>query len=427
MTEELQTPRRTILYIEDDAASRQLVLRTLHHVGYNVLVAERGLDGIDLARQTLPDLILTDIDLPDLNGREIATTLRSDARFYDTPIVALTASDRHDERELAMAAGINGYLTKPVNIEELQIHIEHYLSGGQDEIDPERLDLARERYLEEVVVRLEKRIRQLEETNKALYRLDEMKDTFIQLTAHELRTPLTLVYGYTRLLEDHPPLRDMMTQDTGIATLITGLTESIGRMHAVIDEILTMSRIMTNRIDMTIKPTNLGALVRKVLIGFDNAIRDRNLTVHFDQAEWPISMRADDDLLRIAVTNLVSNAIKYTPDEGHIYLRAEMDGQHVMFTVKDTGIGIDVAEHEKIFERFHTLNDVSLHTTSKTAFNGGGIGLGLPICRGIISAHGGRIRVESPGRDREKCPGSEFVVILPLITKAQSVPKRIKL
>ncbi len=418
--------RRTILYIEDDPASREVVLRALEQAGYEVLLAERGLEGIDLARKMTPDLILTDIRLPDLNGREVATMLRKNSQFRDTPIVAITAYDHTGEREMALAAGLDGYIVKPINVDDFQKRIAFYLNGGQDDIEPERLDAARERYLETVVAELEGRIRQLEEANKSLYQLDKMKDAFIQLTAHELRTPLTLIYGYSRLLEDHPPLKALMTQDKNIAELIGGLVESINRMYETIEELLIMSRIMTNQIELTIKPTNLGMIVAKILKEYEEALKSRNIRVIWDQSEWPISMRADPDLLRVAVENLLSNAIKFTPDGGAIRLKAQMDGQYVYFSIRDSGVGIAKEQQEAIFESFHTTRDVLTHTTSKTAFEGGGLGLGLPICKGIITAHGGRIRVESEGHDPNTLPGSEFIVVLPLITrvKGQKAPTK---
>ena len=98
----------TILYIEDDPASRSLVERTLRYGGYRVLIADCALDGLDVARRELPDLILTDINLPDMSGREITTMLRRDPRFKKTPIVALTAMTMGEQRELALAAGLTG-------------------------------------------------------------------------------------------------------------------------------------------------------------------------------------------------------------------------------------------------------------------------------------------------------------------------------
>ncbi len=412
----MTTEKRTILYIEDDPASRRLVERALKYSGYNVLIAERGLEGVDMAREYEPDLILTDINLPDLSGQEIATALRLDGRFTRTPIVALTAqSQGGPDWELAIAAGINGYITKPVNVETLTSQLEYYLGGGQDAIDAERLTTAQQKYTREVVMRLERRIRELEDVNKGLVHLDKMKDTFIQLTAHELRTPLTLVFGYSRLLTDHPPLQSLMMSDSGIKSLIEGLTDAIERMQNIIEEIVTISRIMTKRMDLAIGSVNMSFLVRKALRSYIKALDERRLTVNFEPGEWPSDLRGDSDLLHLAVSNLISNAIKFTPDGGSIFLTAQTDSYYLRFSVRDTGIGIDKTAQKQIFERFHTINDVMLHSTSKTAFNGGGLGLGLSICKGIIEAHGGQIWVESEGRDQFRLPGSEFVVLLPLV------------
>jgi signal transduction histidine kinase len=407
--------KRTILYIEDDPASRSLVERTLSHAGYRVLVAERGLDGIDIARREAPDLILTDINLPDLSGREITTTLRSEVRFQRTPIVALTAQAYNEHRALTMAAGVNGYLTKPIDVEALPGKVEFYLDGGSDFIDQDTLTQAKTQYTQEIVARLETQIRDLERTNSELLRLDKMKDTFIQLTAHELRTPLTLVYGYSRLIEDAPQIKSIIRADEGLNTLMNGLQDAIKRMQDIINEILTISRIMTNQIDLSIGPIAPGAVMEKVVNSVQDVLKVRPVNVHFDRTTWPEKMRADSDMLALAFANLMSNAIKYTPDGGHIYLTATATDQQIRISVRDTGIGVAIEEQARIFERFHTAGDTQLHSTSKTSFRGGGLGLGLSVCKGIVEAHGGKIWVESPGLDAENLPGSEFIVELPVV------------
>lgn len=416
MNKSLNNSSRTILYIEDDAASRSLVERTLRHAGYRVLVAERGLEGIDLARREEPDLILTDINLPDLTGREITTMLRSEVRFQRTPIVALTAQVLRDQREMAMAAGLTGYLTKPLDVEALPGQVEYYLGGGQDTIDSSALSEAHTRYAQEIVLKLEGRIRELEALNAELRRLDRMKDTFIQVTAHELRTPLTLVYGYSRLMEDNPNLQALMKQDSGTRMLVEGMAHAIGRMQSIINEILTVSRIITNRIDLSIGPTNLSDILANVLHGYAEAFRQRQITTQYNKPDWPERMRADWELMELVMRNLISNAIKYTPDGGNISLMARVEnGDTLRFSVKDTGIGIRKDDLRTIFERFTTASDPQFHSTSKTAFRGGGIGLGLAVSKGIIEAHGGHIWAESPGYDPDKCPGSEIIVVMPLV------------
>jgi DNA-binding NarL/FixJ family response regulator len=113
-------------------------------------------EGVDLARSAEPDLILTDINLPDMSGREVTTMLRGDASLPHIPIVALTAQALDEQRELTMAAGITGYLTKPIDVEKLPEQIERYLNGARIQIDAERhVAMRTDAYTQEVVVRLE--------------------------------------------------------------------------------------------------------------------------------------------------------------------------------------------------------------------------------------------------------------------------------
>lgn len=111
---------------------------------------------------------------------------------------------------------------------------------------------------------------------------------------------------------------------------------------------------------------------------------------------------------------MIGNAIKYTPDGGVISITARTSPSSVLIAVKDTGIGINKEDLQRIFDRFYTANNTQLHSTSKTAFRGGGLGLGLAICKGIIEAHGGKIWAESEGRDEVKLLGSTFYIDLPL-------------
>ncbi|MBC8099003.1 MAG: hybrid sensor histidine kinase/response regulator [Armatimonadetes bacterium] len=406
----------TILYIEDDPASRRLIERALSFAGYTILLAERGLQGLDLARRHHPDLILTDINLPDLSGQEIASTLRRDQSFSSTPIVALTAQGHGSlEWEMAFAAGINGYITKPIDIEAIAGQVEHYLKGGKDQFDAAKLPGAQEKFTQEVVSRLEKRIRDLEKANEDLVQLDKMKDSFIQITAHELRTPLTLVFGYTRLLEDNLQLQALILREPELEMLLEGLNESVARLQGLIEEIVVISRLMTNRIELSSSQVNIGGLLRKALRTYQKAINDRGLTIHFDAAQFPTELRGDHDLLYLVFANLTSNAIKYTPDGGEIFISGHFDAETLRMSLRDTGIGIDKAEQKLVFDRFHTTHNVMQHSTSKTAYMGGGLGLGLSISKGIIDAHGGQLWVESAGYDPQRRLGSTFHITLPMV------------
>ena len=417
--------QRTILYIEDDPASRSLVERTLRYGGYRVLIAECGLDGIDIARREMPDLILTDINLPDMSGREVTTMLRGDERFHKTPIVALTAQVLSEQRELALAAGLTGYLTKPLDVEGLLERVEQYMQGAQELLAPEAFTEAQARYTQELVTRLEDRVRNLESVNKSLHHLDKMKDTFIQLTAHELRTPLTLVYGYSRLIEDNSELQGLIQYDTNLRMLMEGMTGAIVRMQGIVNEILLVSRIMTNRIDISVGPTDLGDVARKAIKTYGQALVERNIAVHFDKAEWPEKMRADWELLELAMRNLVSNAIKYTPDGGSIYLTAEVEGDKVEFSCPRYGHWHQQrgAEDDLRALSHHQRCSASQHQQDRLSRRRHWAGAG-GLQRDHRRAWRDNYLSEFDGYDPQKFPGSEFTVTLPLIAEKQQITKR---
>jgi len=128
---------------------------------------------------------------------------------------------------------------------------------------------------------------------------------------------------------------------------------------------------------------------------------------------------------------VIGNAIKYTPDEGRIDIAGQLlpaqetsSVDFVKITVTDTGIGIDPEHHERIFDKFYQVGDISHHSSGKTKFKGGGPGLGLAITKGVIEAHGGKIWVESKGYDEERCPGSTFHILLP--TRAMRTLKDVR-
>jgi len=400
----------TILYIDEDSDSRKLVEQALAVVGYRILLADRGLAGIDLAQREKPDLIIVNFALPDLTGREMVSLLRADPCLADKPIIALGAQNISEQRAAALGYGMSGCLSKPLDAERLPAQIAFFLSGGRDRLDDE---LTPEPAKQTITATLEARIQDLEAANADIRRLDALKDAFIHLTAHELRTPLTLVNGYYSLLNESSELRSAAQQNAMLCDYIQGLSTAIARMQAVINEILTISRIITNQIDLALGPVMMSDVVIHALSLYAQAFQERRLKIFFRKQEWSERIHADPDMLKLVMSNLISNAMKFTPDGGTITLRLQRQGESILISVRDTGVGIDKASHESIFERFSSMQRPEFHTTSKTAFMGGGLGLGLAICKGIVEAHGGQIWVESPGFDPDALPGSEFFVMLP--------------
>ena len=259
--------------------------------------------------------------------------------------------------------------------------------------------------------KLQERTFELERTNRILEQMDRTKMRFIQISAHELRTPMTLVQGYAQMAQ----LKANGNAD--LERYTRGLLEGTNRMVEIIDNMLDVSRIDSNTLDLSPSEASLENIIEKTRKAFGTAFEERKLNFQVRELSDLPPIQADKDLLYKVFYHVIGNAIKYTPDGGSITVSGrkvveDLDDPEVEISVKDTGIGVDPQFQELIFEKFYQTGEVLLHSSGKTKFKGGGPGLGLAISRGIINAHRGRIWLESAGHNEKTNPGSTVYVRL---------------
>jgi signal transduction histidine kinase len=406
--------RTKVLYIEDDAASQRLVQRLLNSYGYEVFVAADGLQGVTLAREVGPDIILVDINLPHIDGRSVTTRLRSIPNFFDLPIVAVTANNSPGNRELALAAGCTGFLTKPIDVDHFPEQIAAFLQGHNQQLSQEDRHYHLERHVQQIVENLENKVREMERANSRLTRLERMKNDFLTVASHELRTPLTLISGYSNLLEKRLKMENAEVL-TPVVQTAERLNQGVQRMQYVVDEIIRVSRVSSGMLNLKIELVEPLELANSVKEYYQAICEERELTIHLDDSLQSLPpLYLDPQQIKTALENVVGNAIKYTPNGGDIYISTRHNGRWVMILVRDTGIGIPKREQQRIFEQFYVLGSLEHHSTSKLAYRGGGLGVGLAIAKGIMEAHEGRIWVDSPGQDEERLPGSTFYLAFPV-------------
>lgn len=402
--------QKRVLYIEDDPGSRLLVKRILESEGYVVDEATDGLSGISSAQKNLPDLILVDVNLGEVSGHDVATKLKGMPETARIPLVALTAATISGDRERALAAGCDGYIPKPIDVDRLPNLVRRFLGGARervaDSVRAERL----EEYSRTLVDRLQATVTDLQKANAELRRLDKMKSDFVVLASHELRTPLTLVYGYVNLLKLEI---GRLPDNAHLLDVTQRLSDATTRLTELYDAIVNVSLIDTQRLNVTLVPIDLFGLIASVVSELSPVARQRSLRLNVADFRGLPKILADADYLRRAISNVAGNAVKYTPDGGTIGLSYQLQPDAIDIVVTDSGIGIDPAEHERIFQKFAVTEDIRYHSTSRTAFQGGGLGLGLAVVRGIVEAHGGRVWVESEGHDPARLPGTTFHILLP--------------
>ena len=256
---------------------------------------------------------------------------------------------------------------------------------------------------------------EMERVQKQMERVDRSKSAFISVAAHELKTPITLIEGYSSMMED------LLQAGTGadLNSLLHGMNTGIDRLRAIVDDMIDVSMIDNDLLKLNFQPMQVSQMVEALYKEVEQAIRARRLSIERREFEgnrqW---IYVDPARIQQALRNVLNNAIKFTPDGGTITIDGRTLPGFIEVTVVDTGIGISQENQAMIFEKFGQLGRVELHSSGKTKFKGGGPGLGLPIARGILEAHGGSIWVESPGYDEKTCPGSTFHILIPVRTES---------
>ncbi len=267
---------------------------------------------------------------------------------------------------------------------------------------------------QEMRAQLDHTTSELERVQRELERLDKSKSDFISVAAHELKTPLTLIEGYAAMLREtlSTAAPEVLAQ---VSPLVDGIFKGNARIREIVDDLIDVSLIDNDMLKLAFQPLWLGQIFRSLADDLASALQERNLTLKINR--FPGSNRlifGDVERLQQVFRNLLTNAIKYTPDGGRITIDGRLLPGFIEVTVSDTGIGIAPEYQSVIFDKFGRIGDPQTHSSGKIRFKGGGPGLGLAIAKGIVEAHGGSIWVESPGYDEETCPGSIFHVLLPL-------------
>jgi signal transduction histidine kinase len=280
------------------------------------------------------------------------------------------------------------------------------------------------RFSQELERRVKERTQDLEKVNRDLAKLDKTRSDFISIAAHELKTPLTLIQGHADILlkEDRAAMESEYIND-----VLRGIIKGSKRLQFIIEDMIDISLIDSQVLTLRLESVSIGTIIELAVGELGAAARERKQTITVEAFIGIPHIQGDPHRLYQVFTNVIGNGIKYTPDGGHTtisgrLLKAQgaLEEDFVEIIVADTGIGIDKEDLEHIFGKFYRTGPIELHSTGKTKFKGAGTGLGLPIAKGIVEAHGGRIWAESEGHDEVRCPGSQFHILLPV--KARKVP-----
>jgi signal transduction histidine kinase len=392
----------SVLVVEDTPDLRQFVAQTLGQE-FRVEVAQDGEEGLLKAEALRPDVIVTDIMMPRMSGDVLVREVRARAELEAIPILLLSARADDALRVELLSGGAQDYVVKPFLAAELMARVRNLAMLKRTREALQQEVKAGSGDLETLAKELAVRKRQLEAALEAeqaaraeALRANNFKTTLLRLISHELRTPLSSIQLNLHLLT-----REREALSARHQGLFEKLVRGITRLHHLTETVLEYSRLEAGRVELAVSEVDVGALVREVVDEFQPEAQRKLLALGLRVPPEPLVVRTDPRLLQLVLINLVSNAVKYT-DQGSVELTIEAQATSCRIAVKDTGRGIDPADHQRIFEPFEQLEDVRRKGTP-------GLGLGLVLVKELTELLRARISIISALGQ-----GSTFIITLPL-------------
>ncbi len=396
----------TILHIEDDPANRLLVRKLLTVAGMEVVDAQDGLEGIRRACELRPSLILVDIAIPGLDGYEVTLRLRAEPSLREVPIVAITAEG---SRDTSLAVGCDGFLQKPIDARTFAATIQSFLSGHRERLAAMAGDEHLRAQSQRIVAHLEEKVAELSDANARLRELDQARREFYRNISHELATPMTPIVGYVRMLSDG----ELGALSPPQLKAVRAVDECAQRLRALIDNLLDVTALETGKMRFMLRDYDFADAVRKELHRAQAAFIDRRQRIALEIPD-ALTGRGDAARLGRAVTEMIANAGKFTPEGGAVGVRLRrLPTKQFELCVADTGPGVPRDATARVFEPFYQADG------SVTRLHGGA-GVGLAIVRGVAKGHGGDVRVVSPAD--EHIGGMRFTGAAFYLTIAEQAP-----
>ena len=395
-----------ILVVEDSRTQATALMLMLESEGFSVVIAKDGASGLRTAVAGGIDLVMSDIEMPGLNGYELCRSMKDTPQTKDLPVILLTATNNPMAIVKGIESGANGFLTKPYEAEDLlglvnkllhpteegspaaRLHGRRFLLGSPKQ---QMLDLLTSTF-EEILTRNEELI----DAKNTAVQQSHFKSNFLASMSHELRTPLNAIIGFSELLQD----QQFGTLNSEQREFVDSVVSSGRHLLALINDILDLSRIEAGRMSLEKASIDVPQLVDGLRADLASLTFKKNNTLEITMEEGLPKLSADPTRFRQVLYNLLSNAIKFTPEGGRTILDVRREDSKILTSVSDTGIGIKEKDLPRLFKEFERIESDGPRVE--------GTGLGLAVTKRIVDLHGGSISVTSTfGK------GSTFSVLWP--------------
>ena len=356
-----------ILIVEDDEDLSHMLEYNLTKKGYSAITALDGLAACQLIEETKPDLILLDIMLPGLNGWEICEIIRSHEheQISEIPIIMLTALSSLEDKLKGIEIGADDYIPKPFAIKEVLLKADRLISK-------------------------EKRKKQLNSEVRKLETREKQQTDFQTMLFHELKNQLFIIGGYSSIIAAYSSqIKERRFLPPEKYRRCAGIIKDTAKsLVSLAEEILFLSRLETGEYPLPLEEVCLEEIAQDVISVLGQQAKEKEMRINFEMIEKIPKMRLNMTALKLSLSNLIENAVKYSPKRSDIKVSLQPQGEvAVMVQVKDSGPGIPEKDMGKIFDKFYKGENVKNKTK--------GTGIGLYVAKTLIEAMGGVIGVET--------------------------------
>lgn len=368
-----------VLIVDDIEDNVVVVERLIRRQGLGTLVAYSGMQALSIAESKQPDLILLDVQMPEMDGFEVIKKLKENPKTKGIPVIFLTARTENDSMMEGFQLGGVDYITKPFNSGEVLNRVRTHLEL---------------KHAHDIAI----------EQNEKLVALNATKDRFFSIIAHDLKNPITNFRDITRVLSDK--FSDIPNEE--LQEYLESLRYSSQAICVLLENLLDWSRSQRGAILFAPVEFDFSFLVQNVVEVLHTSAINKNILI--DTSYVPDGMRvvADVKMLNTVLRNLVSNAIKFTEQGGKVTVSAKKGEKNTEFTVADTGVGISAIKILKLFK-------VAENNSTVGTYGEKGTGLGLVLCKEFIDRHSGDIQIESTlGK------GTKVTITIPNIEKPEA-------